>query len=277
MNWRRLAAGLVLAVALTPGSQARELAADPDRFSEAELVTVGVAPGTGVPVALLRTLDSRELVPIFIGPFEARAILMALQGIETPRPMTHDLIGNLLDATGAQVSRLLIDELSGGTFFGMLEISVEGESEPRLVDTRPSDGLAVAIRAGARIMVAPRVVAEAGGQPWEGIPGEQVVRVLGITVVEATAELRAALGLPDQGGVLVSQVEGRSAAAGIKAGSLLLAVNDEPVDDPLDLLELSGDSADGEPLRLRLWQDGAERAIEITPTAPAGSERELRI
>jgi len=263
-----MAAILVPALA---GADVRELAGDPAGFAEAELVTVGVTPVGGLPVALLRTLESGELVPIFIGPFEARAILMALQDVTTPRPMTHDLIGRLLDAVDSQVERLLIDDLVDGTFLGMLEISVAG-GEPRRVDTRPSDGLALAVRAGAGIFIAPGVVAATRDQPWEGLPGEQVVRVLGITVVEATTELRQTLGLPERGGVLVSQADGAAARAGVSAGSLILAVDDTEVDSPLGLLRaLDARPADA-PLRLRLWQDGEERELELGEPPQAAPE-----
>jgi bifunctional DNase/RNase len=256
-SWIVMTFVLVLA-----GADARELAGDPAGFAEAELVTVGVSPLDGVPVALLRTIEGGELVPIFIGPFEARAILLALQGVETPRPMTHDLVGDLLKSLGAGIERLLIDDLVDGTFLGMLELAVGPGAERRQVDTRPSDGLALAVRAGAGIFIAPRVIAATRGQPWEGLPGEQVVRVLGITVVEATPELRRTLGLPD-GGVLVSQADGMAARSGVNPGSLILAVNDTVVNSPLDLLRaLDARPTDG-PLRLRLWQDGEERELAL--------------
>lgn len=258
---RGLTALLLATLALS--ASARELAGDPAGFEEAELVTVGVSPLGGVPVALLRTLEGGELVPIFIGGFEARAILLALQGIATPRPMTHDLVGKLLESLGAGLERLLIDDLVDGTFLGMLELSLGGSGELRRVDTRPSDGLALAVRAGAGIFISPRVIALSRDQPWEGLPGEQVVRVLGITVVEATAELRQTLGLPGRGGVLVSQADGPAARAGVSAGSLVLAVNDVTVDSPLELLRALDALPARAPLRLRLWQDGGEREIEL--------------
>lgn len=258
-----IAPTLPLAVA-----QPRELAGDPDSFVEAELVTVGVSPLGGVPVALLRTLAGGELVPIFIGAFEARAILQALQGQEVPRPMTHDLMVSLLGSLDAQLERLLIDDLVDGTFLGMLELSPGAGGGPRRVDTRPSDGLALAARTGAGIFIAPRVVAASRGQPWEGLPGEQVVRVLGITVVEASTELRRTLGLPDRGGVLVSQSDGAAARGGVSAGSLILAVNDVAVDSPLALLRALEALPARAPLRLRLWRDGDEQEVELGPAQP---------
>ena len=265
------AGGWILATLLAlTGADARELAGDPASFEEAELVTVGVSPLGGVPVALLRTLDGGELVPIFIGGFEARAILLALQGVTTPRPMTHDLVGRLLESLDASLERLLIDDLVDGTFLGMLELATGDGEALRRVDTRPSDGLALAVRTGAGIFIAPKVIAASRDQPWEGLPGEQVVRVLGITVVEATAELREALGLPASGGVLVSQADGAAARAGISAGSLVLAVNDTPVDSPLALLRALDALPADTPLRLRLWQEGEEREVELgEPLQPA--------
>lgn len=257
-----LAAFVSLGLALA-SADARELAGDPDGFIEAELVTVGVSPLGGVPVALLRTLEGGELVPIFIGAFEARAILAALQGIKTPRPLTHDLVNGLLEALDAVLERLLIDDLVDGTFLGMLELTLDDGGGFRRVDTRPSDGIALAVRAGAGIFISPKVIAATRDQPWEGLPGEQVVRVLGITVVEATPGLRETLGLPASGGVLVSQATGQAARAGVSAGSLVLAVNDVVVDTPLSLLRALDELPANAPLRLRLWQDGVEQEVEI--------------
>jgi len=270
----RLLAGLLLLTAALPGHAGRELAGDPAEFAEAELVTVGVSPGNGVPLALLRTIESRELVPIFIGPFEARAIQLALQGIATPRPMTHDLMGELLAATDTELERLLIDDLVDGTFLGMLELRSGGSM--RRVDTRPSDGLALAVRTGAAIFIAPRVVSASRGQPWEGLPGQQVVRILGITVIELSAEVRAALELPDVEGVLVSQATGAAGRAGISAGDLILAINDQPVSNPLKLLEILADVPEDATLRLRLWQDGEVRELELKAGDEADAP-ELRV
>ncbi|MGH9228548.1 MAG: bifunctional nuclease family protein, partial [Acidimicrobiales bacterium] len=114
------------------------------------------------------------VLPIFIGVPEAQAIALTMQNIETPRPMTHDLMKNLLDEVGAQVERITVTELREGTFFAEIILSAQGEV--RTVSSRPSDAIALAIRIGSPIFAEDDVLEEAGRveQPDEE-EAEQVV------------------------------------------------------------------------------------------------------
>jgi uncharacterized protein len=105
---------------------------------------------------------------------EAQAIALTMQNIETPRPMTHDLMKNLLDEVGAQVERITVTELREGTFFAEIILSAQGEV--RTVSSRPSDAIALAIRTGSPIFAEEDVLEEAGRveQPDEE-EAEQVV------------------------------------------------------------------------------------------------------
>lgn len=249
-------------------SQARELAVPVGELIPVELATVGVVPGTSAPVVLLREPESGDIVPIFIGLAEARAILMALRDVPVSRPQTHDLIRNLLQATNATLERVVVDDLVDGTYLGALELHLADRDERILVDTRPSDGLALAARTDALILVAPRVLEAGRSLEYEGLQDDQVVSALGITVEEATAELRQALGLPDEPGLLVSGSRGRAADAGMRPGSLLLSVNDETPDSPMHFLELVRETPTGQRSRIRYWQDGETREISLATDVP---------
>jgi uncharacterized protein len=130
---------------------------------------------TRTPVVILREVaGQRRVLPIFIGVPEAQAIALTMQNIETPRPMTHDLMKNLLEEVGAHVERITVTELREGTFFA--EIIVSAQGEVRTVSSRPSDAIALAIRIGSPIFAEDDVLEEAGRveQPDEE-EAEQVV------------------------------------------------------------------------------------------------------
>ena len=143
---------------------------------EMELVSVEAPERpTRTPVVILREVaGQRRVLPIFIGVPEAQAIALTMQNIETPRPMTHDLMKNLLDEVGAQVERITVTELREGTFFAEIILSAQGEV--RTVSSRPSDAIALAIRTGSPIFAEEDVLEEAGRveQPDEE-EAEQVV------------------------------------------------------------------------------------------------------
>ena len=143
---------------------------------EMELVSVEAPERpTRTPVVILREVaGQRRVLPIFIGVPEAQAIALTMQNIETPRPMTHDLMKNLLDEVGAQVERITVTELREGTFFAEIVLSAQGEV--RTVSSRPSDAIALAIRIGSPIYAEEEVLEEAGRveQPDEE-EAEQVV------------------------------------------------------------------------------------------------------
>jgi bifunctional DNase/RNase len=110
------------------------------------------------PIVLLKTTDGNKFLPIWIGHPEAAAILMKLQGATTPRPMTHDLVTDMLSQLDAQVVRITVTELRDSTFYAQITVQQDGSEIE--IDSRPSDAIALAIRAEAPIFVADRVIEE---------------------------------------------------------------------------------------------------------------------
>src|SRR6202022_2473928 len=106
----------------------------------------------------LKTVDGTKFLPIWIGHPEAAAILMKLQGATTPRPMTHDLLSDVLGELEASCTRVAVTELRENTFYASITISINGRELE--IDSRPSDALALAVRAGAPIFAAEDVIAE---------------------------------------------------------------------------------------------------------------------
>jgi len=110
------------------------------------------------PIVLLKTAEGNKFLPIWIGHPEAAAILMKLQSQAPPRPMTHDLLSDMLEQLGAQIVRITVTELRENTFYAQITVQQDGSEIE--VDSRPSDAIALAIRAEAPIFAADRVIEE---------------------------------------------------------------------------------------------------------------------
>ncbi len=110
------------------------------------------------PIVLLKTSEGNKFLPIWIGHPEAAAILMKLQGASTPRPMTHDLVTDMLSHLEARVTRIAVTELRDNTFYAMITLQVNGAEIE--IDSRPSDAIALAVRADAPIFAADTVIEE---------------------------------------------------------------------------------------------------------------------
>ena len=121
------------------------------------------------PIVLLKTVDGNRFLPIWIGHPEAAAILMKLQGASTPRPMTHDLLSDVLEQLDAKCERVSVTELRDNTFYACITLRIDGSEVE--IDSRPSDALALAVRADAKIFVADQVIddsaIEFGQEPEE--------------------------------------------------------------------------------------------------------------
>jgi hypothetical protein len=116
-------------------------------------------PITNMPIIILKDAEDRKALPIWVGIFEANAIALELEKIATPRPMTHDLIKNILDHLGATVQQVVINDLRDNTFYAVIEITVNDNRIP--IDSRPSDAIAIALRVNAPIYVADAVITKA--------------------------------------------------------------------------------------------------------------------
>jgi bifunctional DNase/RNase len=131
---------------------------------EVELVDADVDREVGVPRMILRELGGagRQLT-IFIGGVEMHAIQLAVEGHEPPRPMTHDLFRDVLGEVGVTLERIVVTELRESTYFAELHLGVKGQA--KVVSSRPSDAVALAVRIGCRMFVEEDVLAEAATAP----------------------------------------------------------------------------------------------------------------
>ena len=142
-----------------------------------ELLGVRLELPANAPVVLLREQEGeRRVLPIYIGPEEARAIALALEGVSTPRPMTHDLLRDVLGAADVRVLSITVTELRESTFFAELELQT-GDKTVR-VSSRPSDAVALAVRVDAPIFASEQVLAEAAMPAVEEEGEEQAEEIV---------------------------------------------------------------------------------------------------
>ncbi|MDA2931588.1 bifunctional nuclease family protein [Nitrospinae bacterium AH-259-F20] len=126
-----------------------------------EMKVKGLAldPSTNTPIVILEDLEEERALPIWVGIFEANAIALEMESVPTPRPMTHDLIKNILEGIQAEVSRIVVNDLQDNTFYAVIFLSLNGTEVT--IDSRPSDAIALALRVDAPIYVAKKVLDEA--------------------------------------------------------------------------------------------------------------------
>jgi bifunctional DNase/RNase len=124
-------------------------------------------PNSGSPIIILKDVNSETLLPIWVGAYEANAIALEIEKIATQRPMTHDLLRNLIVETGARVERIVVTELRDNTFFAVIELR-NSNGDLSMLDSRPSDAIALALRADCPIYVNEAVI-----QASHSLNGEQ--------------------------------------------------------------------------------------------------------
>lgn len=115
-----------------------------------------VDPITNMPIVILRDQDGQKVLPIWVGIFEANAIALQIENVSTPRPMTHDLLRNIIDDLKANVEKIVVCDLQENTFFALIHLRVGGEAVA--IDARPSDAIALALRVRAPIFVEDTVI-----------------------------------------------------------------------------------------------------------------------
>ena len=120
---------------------------------------IALDPITNMPIIILKDPEERRALPIWVGIFEANAIALELEKVSTPRPMTHDLLKNILEGLGITVQQVIVNGLKENTFYATIELNYNGSVVS--IDSRPSDAIALALRVNAPIYVTENVVTQA--------------------------------------------------------------------------------------------------------------------
>jgi hypothetical protein len=137
---------------------------------EVEIDSIRVSLMSEHRVIVLKALEQELYLPIWIGPYEAEAIAIRLKGVDISRPLTHDLLNNVIGEMGGDISHILVNDLRDDTFYAVISVEVNGRLLE--IDSRPSDAIALAVRAGARIFVDEGVLEQASITPEEDITEE---------------------------------------------------------------------------------------------------------
>jgi bifunctional DNase/RNase len=204
------------------------------------------------PVVVLAEKQGKRQLPIWIGPGEAQAIAMRLEGMTPPRPLTHDLLHRLLQEAGVEVEKVVVTALKDGVYFA--EIHLHGKKGAVKVDSRPSDAIALAVRCEKPIYVA-RGLFEEQGQRRLLVHGQPELRArAGITVQNLTEELAELFGLEEKQGVVVTQAE---AGTGLRSGDCILAIDGHAIRNVDDFSRVMDDAEPGSQVRVSV-QRGKE-------------------
>jgi len=194
---------------------------------EVEVRSVGFDSASHSPVVVLQDHDRKVALPIWIGPAEAQSIAMEIQGINPPRPMTHDLIKSILDGAGVELQKVMIQDLKESTYYARIYLRASGHDVQ--VDSRPSDAIALAVRFHRPIFVAAALMqGDATIDLLHEAPGGSTVKYSGVTVQNLTRELADYFSLPPGTGVLVAEIEGQG-SDGLQRGDVILEVNGDVV------------------------------------------------
>ena len=202
---------------------------------ETKVKTLFIDPQSQVPVIVLETVSEKRSLPIWINVAEARAIALELEHVSLPRPSTHDLIGNLLRATGATLQRVTITELRNNTYFVRLSLFVKGRKLE--IDSRPSDAIAIALRMKAPIFTSSQVLSQAKQLPAASSGAQQAQSKLGIQSQNLTQELAKLLESQQQTGAVITDVKlgGAAMNAGLQRGDIITKVDARAISSVADL------------------------------------------
>ena len=135
---------------------------------EVKIRALMMDPNSGTPIIILKDVEGDTMLPIWVGAYEANAIALEIEKIAPPRPMTHDLLRNLLTELGIQVERVVVTSLRDNTFFAVIEMR-NSDGDRMVLDSRPSDAIALALRADCPIYVDMEVI-----KAWNTLPTEDV-------------------------------------------------------------------------------------------------------
>jgi bifunctional DNase/RNase len=130
-----------------------------DMHVEMKIKGLMLDPITNMPIVILSDMEGQRILPIWVGFFEANAIALQMENVTTPRPMTHDLLKNILSGLNVSVKKILVNNLADNTFYALIYIETDGETVA--IDSRPSDAIALALRMKSPIFVDEEVINKA--------------------------------------------------------------------------------------------------------------------
>jgi len=200
----------------------------------------------------------REL-PIWIGPFEAQAIILEMRGASPSRPLTHDLMSALVERLGAKLDKVVIDDMRDDTYYAKLHLQA-ADGHPVIVDARPSDAIALALRLHGQVLVSEEL--------FDKTPACKVnpaaAHLWGLTLQDLTPEIASFFQVPVSSGVLISDVEQKAPAQEVARGDVITALDGVPVASVAELTTRAGSREAATPIRLSVRRAGRQLVLTFS-------------
>ena len=254
--------GVVAPVVISTACQAISRTREGEQV-QVEVQGVGFDPALNSPVVVLQNKEKSKAIPIWVGMPEAQAIHLQLEGKVLPRPMTHDLMKNIIEEVGAEFEKVVVNTLKDSTYYAHIHLVQKGK--PLEIDSRPSDAIALALRFHRPIYVAKALfdASQPAGMASE-TEAEPSATIAGVTIQNLTTELAAHFNLPEHGGVLVASAVPNGGENALQRGDVITAVEGEAVHDVEEFRhELSKER--GAAITLQVQRDGQEQRIDFRP------------
>jgi bifunctional DNase/RNase len=231
-----------------------------------EVTSVGLDHDTGTHYVMLEDLGHQRAVPILVGDNEAEVITLQMHGLRAPRPLTQDLLRNVIEQTGNHVDRVVITEVRNEVY--LAKIVLDGGRHK--VDSRPSDAIALAMGTHAPIYVNEKLLtpdSELGelgmSVAMKGVPKTE--RGLGIAVQELTPTLASYFEVPPKSAVLVDEVGPNATRAGMKRGDLLTSIDGKTIAGVTDFDREVASLKEGRPIVLTIRRGRREQSVTLKP------------
>jgi bifunctional DNase/RNase len=223
---------------------------------EVKVKGVTIDPQGHTPVVILEEQQGHRAFPIWIGIPEARAIMLEMEGVSTPRPLTHALLHNILVDLGIKISRVIITDMQEDTFYAT--ILLRQGNKTFTIDARPSDAIALALHGRAPVFATKKLLEAVRTVTLQEPPSSaSVVKTLGMHLQNLDATLASFFHLAKADGVLVSSVEAGSQAEqhGIRRGDVITGVDGKPVKDIQDFLATYKEKKVGQEMLCQVTRD----------------------
>lgn len=257
---------LLLSVSVSlPGSVGQSLNED---VLEMKVKGVTMDPQGNTPVVILEEPQGHRAFPIWIGLPEARAILLAMEGVAMPRPLTHVLLHNILADLKVEIVRIVVTDMHNNTFYASIFLR-QGE-RTLTIDARPSDAIALALQANTPVFVTRKLLDVVRTVTLEGPSAPPLsTKTLGMHVQGLDATLASFFHLAHTDGVLVSSVEagGQAERHGMRRGDVITGVDGKPITDLEAFLALCKDKKVGQEIVFQVTRDRSPLVIRLVLAA----------
>jgi len=252
---------VLLSVCVPPHSSVSQLL-DEDVL-EVKIKGVTIDPQGNTPVVILEEQQGHRAFPIWIGLPEARAIMLEMEGVSTPRPLTHVLLHNILVDLNVKIGRVIITDMQEDTFYAT--ILLRQGHKTLTIDARPSDAIALALHVRAPVFVTKKLLDAVRTVTLQEPPSSAMVKALGMHIQNLDATLASFFHLAKAGGVLVSSVEAGSQAEqyGIRRGDVITSIDGKPVEDTQDFLATYKEKKVGQEMLCQVTRDRHPLTIRL--------------